>query len=910
MATDLGRQRSAATADYESRVEGQLARAEQRIRSLDLTAALLTFFAGTLAYAVVAALLDHWLGLPPVVRQAGLIVYLLAAGAYLTAYVFMPLSRRINPYFAARKLEQTLPDAKNSVVNWLDLREQDLPPAIRGAVGQRAARAVAGADPDKAVSGRRAWTAGAVAAVCTAAFLVALFTVGFGSFFGGLSRIFSPFSATPAGGAANGLQITIVKPVDGDAVVPGDQAMDILVRVEGRAPDPKAADALMLLLHYEQSAPYQQRPLEPADAGRWGVSLPSGDIHDGFWYKVTGGGVETPEYRVRLTPRVVDFKAAYTFRPYTARAPEKRTDRRIEAWRGTQVDVTVHTNRTVQRGWLQFEGANGVTQLGGETPADDPQGFTVHLTLDESSQYRIGFTSADGENFIEPQTYPLIAVPDNPPVVTLTKPAEEKPGWVAALHEDDLLQLEGEIKDDIGVAAAHLNLLIGKVDKDDDAPLQEAQLLPPQEYRTRDAFKLPHGGNPTRVEYKDFVDLAKRKPQGVQAGLVLEYWLTAEDACDYPDPKKPNIGESKHYRARIMASLNNPQAQNQQRAQAEQEKKDAENRQDQQNKAEDQQRQDADKKNAQDNPSGGGHDNTPPKPSEKPQENGKTGDSSKNGADKDGKSTDPQKEQKKVENATDQVRKGEEGSGKSDPKEHPADAKDGGQKQQPQKPSDGKDGGGKEGAKDASQLKDKPGEQQKPAAGIDQGRPDAKQPQTGEAKAGDPKPSPEAKPGESKDGQTEAAPQPGENKDGGKPGDSKQSGDAKPQGQQPADQTAKAENKEGNPQNPMDGAGQPGEAKDKTAPETKAEARPGPDGGEKNAPKSEGKNAGQPNGMNDSKPASAKEGGEKGDQKAAAQPKQEGKAGDEKPSDGQNAKDLDDAFKKLQDDLKSKDPQK
>ena len=62
--------------------------------------------------------------------------------------------------------------------------------------------------------------------------------------------------------------------------------------------------------------------------------------------------------------------------------------------------MTVHTNRDVKDGWLQFDGANGTTVTHGETLPGDPQAFAVRLTLDESSQYRICFTSAEGENFI------------------------------------------------------------------------------------------------------------------------------------------------------------------------------------------------------------------------------------------------------------------------------------------------------------------------------------------------------------------------------------------------------------------------------------------------------------------------------------------------------------------------------
>ena len=954
MATDLGRNRSPSTAEYEKRVQGQLTRAEKRIRTLDLTAALLTFAAATLAYAVVAILLDRWLLLPTGVRQAGFVVYLLAAAAYLTAFVLRPLARRINPYFAARQLERTLPDAKNSVVNWLDLREANLPPAIRGAVGQRAAKAVAGADPEKAVSGRWAWIAGAVAVLCAAAFIAALFFLGFRPFMGLLGRTFAPFGAADTNVLPTSTQIRVVKPVDGNAVVPGDRPMDILVRVDGRVPDPRAEDALKLLFRYQPAAAYQQRPLEKADdGGRWGVSLPAVDVQDGFWYKVTGGDAETPEYRVRLTPRVLDFKTVYTFRPYTAKAKETRTERKIEALRGTQVDVTVHTNRDVKDGWLQFEGANGTTITHGEALPGDPQAFTVQLTLDESSQYRICFTSAEGETFTEPQSFPLTAVPDKPPVVTLTQPAEEKPGWIHAVQADGLLPLEGKITDDVGVAEARLNLKVGKDDKDDLAPLQESRSLPAQEYRSRDAFKLPHGGNPTTVDYKDFVDLAKLK---LDPGLVLEYWLTAEDACDYPDPNKPNVGESKHYRVRIAPPTNNPQAAAQQRKDAEQGNQANQQKQDQQFKNEDQKRQDDNKQSEQGGQSGSDKNGNPKNDGDKGGEHGndtnsqsKPGDDDKTGmgeqhpgdnnpqngnnpgdpnkpnpggGDKGNKSNpdqgnnaaDQKAAQDRLNDAVNKIRQDQEGSGKTDPQDHPAEAKDGGQQPKPQQPADAKDGGGKEGAKDASQPKDgpqnKPGERHDEGTGKDQGNPDAKQQPQGEAKpGGDPKAGPDAKPGASKDGKTEAAPQPGASKDGGKPDDQKQAGGDKPQPGAAGDNTPKAENKEGNPPNPTGGAQPAGQAKDKAPPETKAEPKPGPDASDKNAPKSQGKGDGAKNPMDGPKQASAKGGGDMGDPKDAAQPKADGGSGDKPPPDDKaDPKDTAELLKKLQDDLKSNDP--
>src|SRR6516164_10956143 len=111
MATDLGRAKSAAAGRYDTFVAAQLARAQRRVRALDLTAALLGFAAGTLAYAVLMVLLDRQFVLSLSARKTALFVYALGAAAYLGWAVLRPLRRRVNPYYAARQVERTLASA-------------------------------------------------------------------------------------------------------------------------------------------------------------------------------------------------------------------------------------------------------------------------------------------------------------------------------------------------------------------------------------------------------------------------------------------------------------------------------------------------------------------------------------------------------------------------------------------------------------------------------------------------------------------------------------------------------------------------------------------------------------------------------------------------------------------------------
>src|SRR5262249_40702269 len=124
MATDLKPGRPGPAAKHEAYVEQQLARARGRIRALDTAAAVFVFLIGTLTYALGMALIDRALVLPTAVRLTAFLLYAACAVAFLGFFLVRPLLRRVNPYYAARQLEQTLPGAKNSVVNWLDLRDE------------------------------------------------------------------------------------------------------------------------------------------------------------------------------------------------------------------------------------------------------------------------------------------------------------------------------------------------------------------------------------------------------------------------------------------------------------------------------------------------------------------------------------------------------------------------------------------------------------------------------------------------------------------------------------------------------------------------------------------------------------------------------------------------------------------
>ncbi len=815
MAIDLGRTKSTPPGKYDSLVASQLKQAETRIRVLDLTAGLLGFAALSLAYIVGMVVCDSRLLLSPFARQLSLFAFLGGAAVYLYFAVIRPLRLRVNPYYAARQVEQQLPQAKNSIVNWVDLHEQTLSPAIRGALGQRAAKDLSHVDLDRAISSRRAAWMGGLAGLFAVAFIASFFLLGPKPFLSLLQRTFNPFGS---GGVSTRTQLRLLKPEGGNAAVTVGRGVNFLVEVNGKVPHPKGADAVKLLYRYEEGDPWLERLLIQEPSRDWATSLSAIEVKNGFWYKITGGDAETEEYRVgvRAAPAITDFLATFRFRPYVARADLVRRERELKELRGTEVLMRVRTNRALRDGRLEFESnrrAGGVnppvTSAPGELDPNDPQTLLVRFVLDEDGKYRLCFTSTDGEAYSDAVSYPVTAIPDKPPTVELTKPGKD-----IRLPADALLQLEGKAGDDVGVKSLVLRMrVIG------------GDTLRGQPYRSDEQLRLADGGYPHELEYKDFVELSRVKNEKGQAvplraGMELEYWLEASDACDYP---RPNVGESKHYRVLLTDPEKNQEKQKQQKQQADKDKKQHDQQQDQKRQKENQdrqqQRQEQENRNKEEENKNKGEENKGQnggegnkgagggKSQSKQDEQANNGESKDNsrqkgdskggqgeqnsGEQQGGQSQDDQSIEDRIKKALEKKQAGQNGKGEGQPDKN--DQGEGKGAQTDKADGNDKSNGENKGSKGAHEPDAK-----KTGADKDQGRPQAgRDPAQGDAKGENtPSPKPGAKnepkggdarnqAGKGGENKPETLPQPGEKKAAGEPQAKKGTGEStpKPMGQ-------------------------------------------------------------------------------------------------------------------------------
>jgi hypothetical protein len=564
MATDLQRAKTAPAArKHEAFVEAQLARARTRIRCLDLAAAGLGLVILTFVYGLVLALCDRWLELPALARQIAFGLYAAGGLVYLGFFVLWPLWRPINPYYAAQRLERTIPEAKNSVVNWLDLHQQAIAPAFRSAIGQQAARDLADADVEQAISARRtSWLGGATGALFVCVLI--LYVLGRDQFVSLVTRAFAPFVEASI---ATRTRIVLEKPAEGDITIPLGRAVEFGVQVEGRVPATSSPEALRLLYRYNRSDPYQTRLLERGESRQWVTKLLASEVHNGFWYKVAGGDTETAEYRVgvRSTPLFTGFDVTYHYRPYLGWPDRTTHDQNLEDLRGTEVTLLARTNRVLKTARLEIDGQQTVAA---ELVPEDPQAMRFRLRLDAEGSYRIWFRSTENEDNIDPMAYTIRVLQDRPPQVELTKPGEN-----VELPANGVLNLEGSASDDFGVASLNLRMKI-----EDGATLQ------PKPYRKAEALRRGDGSYPQMLAYRDFLELDKLQQEDgkplepLPVGAKIEYWLEAIDNCDYPGP---NTGESKHFTVTIRAADADQKKQEQNRQETRQEQQKHEKKQDQ-----------------------------------------------------------------------------------------------------------------------------------------------------------------------------------------------------------------------------------------------------------------------------------------------------------------------------------------
>lgn len=728
MATGLESRKASAV---ETQIERQITDTCKRIRLFDAGASLLLLGSVVLAYAIAFAIFDLATqgvdaGWVVAVRWSAFAVFVGLGGA-LAIQVLRRLTRRVNPYYAARRLEETVPDAKNSVINWLDLREEKLAPLLRRSLGGKAADDLKEANPEHAIDRKLTWVLGGVFTLLLLGMLV-LMGARSSQFFSLMQRAFLPFQT---GQLASRVRITVLRPESGVAVVTEKQAVAFSVQIEGMVPEVNQPGAPALLYRYQPGDKFVAQFLQPDDNGHWITRmLPDQVGSTGFWYKIKAGDAETPLYQiaVRAQPLVLRYEITYKYRPYLNLPPETVVFEAalpfVKRHRGTEVTLVVRTNRLVQQGGVKLVTGKAKKDLRTEVLKDDAQAFQCQWTLEQSGDFFVSFTSSEGEAYLGRTPCPVDVLVDATPTVELTRPKQN-----VEMPANGTLEVEGVADDDLGLKALTLRLEL--LDGGQAVPLK------PLPYRPGVPLDLDGKGTfPVHLEYLDHIKLdelrtAEDQLANLRTGSIVRYWLEATDNSDYPT-KTGNVGKSQAYEIKIQPP--------QDEAIRDKAREQAEDKQKKHNKEQDQKLA-QDKKDKEDRDA---------------RQNGKPSRAEQEKADEQKKSLDEQRNNLDKQNASPD--KGEAKGNEPDRAQSKEGAGDGdgtpSPQQKDQKPGDPNQAGNSKDAEQPAGADNKPGQSKdagNPKPNGNDNQPNGGQPQSDPMKGASKSETPKESPGQGKD---------------------------------------------------------------------------------------------------------------------------------------------------------------
>lgn len=425
-------------------IEDRIHRVRQQVKVVDIIAQLMQLMVGGLVYLFLAAIVDHWLvtgGLGFWGRTLIWLVMVAAALFYTVKFILPSIVLRINPVYAAQTIEQSKPTLKNSLVNFLLLRNQQnqMAPVIYQALEQRAAIDLKSVPLETAVDRRPIlqlsyFLAAVVAVICL------YLAISPKNPLLSAERILLPWSNIPA---PTRVTIDNVKP--GNLVAFHGDFITISADVRG------LDDNEPVLLHYSTSDKEvvdQTIPLKKeGEAFRYQTNFPSDNLglQQDYSYFLAAGDFKTETFKIvtQIAPSIVVDKIDYHYPSYTG-IPDNSLVRQgdIRAIEGTRVTIHATTNQAIDHARIDFSG----TRSGGIPMKSNDRTASGEITLKMSPNdptkpeynfYQLLFTDKNKRENNKPIRYNIEVLRDLPPEIQIVQPQQEE----AVVPEDGKLDL-------------------------------------------------------------------------------------------------------------------------------------------------------------------------------------------------------------------------------------------------------------------------------------------------------------------------------------------------------------------------------------------------------------------------------------------------------------------------------------
>ena len=424
-------------------VDQQLERTRRQVKSTDLIAAGLLLVVLVVGFFLLAAIVDAWVfTLTPLMRWSAFLLLIGGCIGMMAFSIWPLLTKKINPDYAAKMLEDSKPGFRNSVLNyvWFRKKPDDIRSAVFDAVARQAAVDLNSVPADSTVDRSKVIRLGFWLIGITAAFIV-YFMLSPKNPFQTFNRVLFPSAdlAKPA-------VVTISDVTPGNtSVFFGDQ-VEITAKVYGQH-SPEDVQLIYSTNDGRQSGQVMIMQPDPTTPRQYKLNLTEnmGGLRESLEYEIVARDGQSGKFEIKVAPRPAITIESIQIKPqkYTKLKPQTTLQGAIDGVEGSTVILTATANLEIESATIEL-----LNQL--PTPPNEDQKFKLvraplkmkaegksalrsfQLTLDTNREkplathYRLNFNSVSGESPEAPNVYPIRIIPDIAPELEVRSPVERE----------------------------------------------------------------------------------------------------------------------------------------------------------------------------------------------------------------------------------------------------------------------------------------------------------------------------------------------------------------------------------------------------------------------------------------------------------------------------------------------------
>ncbi len=483
-----------------------LGRVAKRYRRLQIAGALLrAILAGLLLVLGLVLVMGAW----PMLPVAGRWIIALAAWAgtiTVSVWFLRPALSTVNLQSAAYLVEKREPEHEERIISAVEFAQN--PPPVEQASPDLVQQVITQARQHTehihlptVLSAQTLWRRIGYCGAAVLAWLI-LWPLFPQTVTTGVWRIFAPWSTPPGCGLT-------IRVTPGDVTTGQGDTLEII----GRAilpPGGKPVHSMTLAMN--NSAGFQ-RLINMTRIGPHQFRSEVKNIAASFQYRLQADHIATPWYHARIIarPRISELQLRYTFPAYTSLPPRRVVGKNgtIQALIGTQVQLIVQASEPLATAssLSMHTPIAGVLQ---QLPLTKLAGLEYQATfpVQYTSRYRINLINAQGIKNSDNREWPIIAIPDHPPMIHILEPARR-----VRVRVDDVIPITFAASDQFGLAGVKAMVRVGQ------APFLR--------YRIDLGIK-----NPRQVQQQWKLSIADQLRQADQPrAKVIFYRLEASNNC-------------------------------------------------------------------------------------------------------------------------------------------------------------------------------------------------------------------------------------------------------------------------------------------------------------------------------------------------------------------------------------------